>query len=488
MQIATGYSSSASASNLREIDPTLLAKAAKKHAKLDTSDSPGHPEEPAKDGFWKDFGHDLRDLLLNIDHERIDDFARFIKSVGNPLKDGWKFVRDIPDKVLNHPIISDKMAEKDRTRWLDLGGEVATIAGFTAAGGFAIAGALKMASGAKVKNWGGAIDGLIDVVTGASVALAVAGLAGAGVVLAPIAASINAIKGGYNTASGFRHQDERKQLQGVLDLTRSAGTLGRLLRNQAPALKVMGIALAPVAGGIQAWRGVHDVSIGLKNKDHKKELQGLVDIATALGTGLAFASGFAVIPGVALAVAANAVKVGYQLSPRIRKRVDKLLDRHQSKLEKLVAGSDRLSAPVKRIYSSIMSRLIEQDPQAPDHYSKAKLAEVINLLQADGRFSRQEHDRFSTSLEEVGQKKDLPKRTDLPPKLKRQELLNELKGQEAKIEFIRFLLVAANYDYLIKPEEIEFVHELAVHKLNITDATFNELLEEQQKKRIVSLV
>lgn len=255
------------------------------------------PEEPKKDDpFWRELREDVRDYILHFDHERIDDFSRLVKSLGEVLKDGWKVVRDIPAKILNHPIIADRVDKDDRDFWSDLGGQVGTIAGFAAAGGHAVAGTLKLGSAIKHGHWGRGLDGLVDIASGTSLALAVAGLAGARAIVAPIAATINMIRGGFNAAVGFKRGDERKQLQGTLDVSRSVSSLGRLMRHNSALLGGVGIAFAPITGALQAGRGMHDVSTGLKNNDNKKELKGLVDIATAVGTALAFASGPAVIP------------------------------------------------------------------------------------------------------------------------------------------------------------------------------------------------
>ena len=99
-----------------------------------------------------------------------------------------------------------------------------SVEGFVAAGGHALSGALKMGTGIKQRNLGKTLDGLVDVASGSSLALAVAGLAGAKAVVAPIAATINAVRGGVNTVQGYKRGDERKQLQGMLDLTRSVGS------------------------------------------------------------------------------------------------------------------------------------------------------------------------------------------------------------------------------------------------------------------------
>jgi hypothetical protein len=450
-----------------------------------TTNSP--ESEKKDDAFWREWRDDIRDYILHFDHERIDDLSRFFKDTGGVLKDGWKFVRDVPKKILNHPIVADKVDPDDRDYWSDLGGQIGLIAGFTAAGGHAVAGGVKLASAIRRGHVGRGLDGLVDIASGTTLALAVAGLAGARAIAAPIAATINMVRGGYNTVVGFRRGDKRKQLQGSLDVTRSVSSFGRLLRHNSAALGAVGIAFAPVAGALQAGRGLYDVSTGLKNDDNKKQLKGLVDVATAVGTALAFASGPAVIPGIALAVAANIVKVGYQISPRIRKKVDRQLDNQEPRLRKLVEKTSRASAPIVKAYQKVMAHFIKRvDTEGPAHFSKAQLAEIVHLLYADGRYSREEENRLRTDLEQVGQKKDLPGRKAERPELQREELARELDSPQSRTDFIRFLLVVADYNYETAPTEHDFIKELATGHLGLSAEEFIKLVEERRSVRIQS--
>jgi hypothetical protein len=257
------------------------------------------------------------------------------------------------------------------------------------------------------------------------------------------------------------------------------------MRHNSALLGGVGIAFAPITGALQAGRGMHDVSTGLKNNDNKKELKGLVDIATAVGTALAFASGPAVIPGIALAVAANLVKVGYQLSPKFRKKVDKVIDKHEPKLEKMVQKSEQLSAPIIKAYKKFMGHFIKDvDPEGPVYFSKAQLAEITNLLHCDGRYSREEYNRLRIDLEQVGQQRDLPKREAKPPALRRPELVKELVTPESRKDFVRFLLVVTDYNYETDPVEVDFVRQLATMDLGLSAEEFQKLVDERQLERL----
>lgn len=444
--------------------------------------------EPAKkkrdDGFWRGITDDVRDFILHIDHDQIDDLGRLTKSIGNGLKDARNFLRDIPSKVFNHPIIADKVDDDQKDFWTDLTDQVGVIAGFTAAGGFAVAGGVKVTNGVRRGNWGKTLDGLVDIASGTSLALAVAGLAGARALLAPIATSINLVRGAYNVRIGVKRGDERRQIQGALDMSRAVGSFGRILKSHGAAFKGVSMAMAPVAGALQAGRGFYDLNTGLKNKDRRKEIQGLADIAAAVGTAMAFASGVAVIPGIALAVAANLVKVGYQLSPKFRKKVDKGLVKIEPALEKAVAKVDRLTAPVVKAWKGLMGRWIKRvDATKPGTFSKAELAEIAQLLHCDGKYEREEYNRLRTTLEKVGQKSQLPKRTAPPSPVRREELVAELAEPQQRRDFVRFLLVAADYDYKTSPEELDYLRELSVDHLGLTPEEFQGLVDERARDR-----
>lgn len=461
----------------------IESRAPKSPVELPRRQQPAPPKK-GDDGFWRGITEDVREFILHIDHDRIDDIGRITKSVGGGLKDAWKYLRDIPSKIFDHPIIADKVDEDQKDFWTDLTEQVGVVAGFTAAGGYAVAGGVKVTNGVRRGNWSKALDGLVDVASGTSLALAVAGLAGARALLAPIATSVNLVRGAYNTRLGFRRGDERRQIQGALDMSRAVGSFGRLWKSHGAAFKGVSVAMAPVAGALQAGRGFYDLNTGLKNKDRKKELQGLADIAAAVGTAMAFASGVAVIPGVALAVAANLVKVGYQLSPKFRKSVDKQLIKLEPKLEKAVLKVERLTQPAVRAWKGLLGRFIKRvDATKPGDFSKAELAEIAQLLHCDGKYEREEYNRLRTSLEKVGQKKDLPKRNAPPPPVRRDELVAELAEPQQRRDFVRFLLVAADYDYKTSVEELDYLRELSVEHLGLTEQQFQQLVDERTAQR-----
>lgn len=450
---------------------------------LRSASDPALKKRRKEDGFWSELSDDIREWLVQVDQEKLEDAGRIIKSAGSGLKGAWKQVRDIPRRLLDLPIVKDRVDEGDVQRWTNLALRLGQAVGYTAAGGHAIAGAVKFIQGHKRGDKSRLLDGMVDAATAVVIAASVGGLGLARAVAAPIGASLNMIKGGYNAARGFKERDERKQIQGVLDATRSAGTVGRLLSAHHLAFKVAGVGLAPIAGLVQAGRGMHDLAIGLRNDDNKKELKGLVDIATAVGTAMAFASGVAIIPGVALAVAANVAKVVYQVSPRARKKMDRLIDKVEPKLETAVETTERLFAPLRKVWQKTMGRWIKRvDADSPEQVTKAQLSEITNLFHVDGRYSRDERKRLETVLEALGQKDDLPGRDQSPPPLDRKQLGNELESQESRLDFMRFMLVVADYDLKTDTKESEFLDGLA-HDLDISPEKMEQLRQERDDNR-----
>ncbi len=418
-------------------------------------------------------------MLLYVDQEKLEDAGRIVNGLGSGLRGAWRQIREAPGKIFDLPVLSNRIDDEKQKELVQLGETLGLVAGFVAVGGHGLGGALKVASGQQQKDTSRKLDGIMDMATAATLGATVAGMTGARLVLAPLAAGFNIFRGGYNAGHGFKTHDGRKQLQGALDAVRSAGTVGRLLKGVAPVFKVAGIALAPIAGTIQAGRGVHDLSTGLKNDDNNKKIKGLVDIATAVGTAMAFASGVAIIPGVALAVAANLTRAAYQVSPKVRGKIDPLLERYEPQLESFVTKSERLTKPVVRAWEKTLGKLVKRK-EAPglEKYSKSQLAEITQLLFADGDYSRSEERRLRIALERVGQGAETPARSEPAPSTNRSALKRELQSEEQRLDFLRFLLVVANFDNREDPAEIAYVEDLAT-ALGVGSEELEELRQER---------
>lgn len=440
---------------------------------------PPTPPPDQEDPFWREFGNDVREFLLHADPQKLQELSTLVKNVGSGLRQVWKLVRHLPERIMNHSAVKDDIDDKTRDNWLEWSERIGLVTGLTAAGGQALLGVTKLVRGFKQGHTSRQLDGLVDLATATTLALTVAGLGAARLVAAPIAAGFNVIRGAFNTVTGFKHNDERKELQGLLDMARAVGGIGRIFKNYSPLCQMMGIAFAPVAGGLQAGRGLYEVSVGLKNDDKKQVVRGLADVATAVGTTMAFASGVAVIPGVVLAVAANGLKVAYQVSPKFRGWVNRKLDKHEDKLVKLVERADKLTAPLRNGWRKVMSKIFKHiDPEGPRRFSAAQLADITRLLHVDGRYDEEEQQKLKATLEDAGQGKETPQPTDPVPESQRPGLVQELDTHAKAKDFVAFMIAVADYDHPITPEEEAYLRHLSTD-VGLTPAEFEQLLKEQ---------
>lgn len=430
------------------------------------------PPAPQKDeSFWKEFDADVREFLLHADPHKLKELGDLVKNLGNGVRGIWKLI-DPQSVVQNDPT------------YADISDKIGLGAGLTAAGGQALLGVTKLVRGFKAGHTGKKLDGLVDLGAASTLALTALALGTARLVAAPITATLNATRGGFNVVTGFKQNDERRQLQGLLDISRSLGGFARSFKHFSPLFQVAGIVLAPVAGLMQGGRGVHDLSIGLKNHDKKLMIKGLADTATAVGTTMAFASGVAVIPGVVLAVAANVLKGAYQVSPKFRGWVDGKLDKHQGKLEKFVHGVDRVSKPLVHTWRKLLDKVFPGDDswETPSHYSLADKAEMLALLQVDGQYSEEERECFKAALEETGQAKETPPLDAPPPGSHRQALLAELKTVKQRRDFLHLMISVADYDTHTTAEEKGYLSDLS-RDLGFSSQELNGMLDDYQNDK-----
>lgn len=428
------------------------------------------PPARKEESFWKEFDHDVREFLLHADAEKLRDLGQLARNIGNAVRGVWKVV-DPQDIVQDDP------------HWASISDTVGVSAGLMAAGGAAILGVTKLVRGFRAGHHGKKLDGLVDLGAATTLTLTALALGTAKLVAAPITATLNAVRGAYNVVRGFKQNDERKQLQGLLDITRSVGGFSRSFKRFSPAFGVAGTILAPVTGILQGGRGLMDISLGVRNGDKKRMVRGLADMATAVGTTMAFASGVAVIPGVVLAVAANVLKGAYQVSPRFRGWVDGKLDKHEGKLQKLVDGADRLARPLVNGWRKLLDKILPGDGWAsPKHYSKAMLSEITALVQVDGKYTPEERECLRAALEDTGQAKQTPKLTAAPVKPRRAELLEELKTREERLDFLRFMVSVADYDTRTVPEERDYLRQLG-RDLGVEEQALEKMFQAHQQKK-----
>lgn len=437
------------------------------------SPRPTPPPPPAKEeSFWKEFDHDVREFLLHADPHKLREFGQLVKTLGGAVRGVWKIV-DPQDVVQDDP------------KWASISDAIGVGAGLTAAGGAAILGITKLVRGFRAGHTGKKLDGLVDLAAATTLTLTALALGTAKLVAAPLTATLNAVRGGYNVVKGFKQNDEHKQLQGLLDISRSIGGFSRSFKHYSPAFAVAGIVLAPVAGLMQAGRGIHDLSIGIKNDDKKRMVRGLADMATAVGTTMAFASGVAVIPGVVLAVAANVLKGAYQVSPRFRAWVDGKLEKHESKLKSFVHGADKLTGPFVKGWRKLLDKFFPGDSwTTPPHYSQAQISEITALLQVDGDYSPEERECYKAALEDTGQAKETPPLNTPPVTPQRAELLQELKSPKLRRNFLHFMISVADYDTHTAPSEKAYLRQLS-QDLGIKDQDFENMLDDYEHEKFI---
>ena len=427
---------------------------------------PKPPAPKKEESFWKEFDADVREFLLHADPHRLKEFGELVKTLGNGVRGVWKLIdpQDVVQNDSNYADISDK---------------IGVGAGLTAAGGQAILGMTKLVRGFKAGHTGKKLDGLVDLGAATTLTLTALALGTAKLVAAPITATLNATRGGFNVVTGFKQNDEHRQLQGLLDISRSIGGFSRSFKHFSPLFHVAGIVFAPLAGAFQAGRGFHDLSIGLKNHDHKRMVKGMADVATAVGTTMAFASGVAVIPGVVLAVAANVLKGAYQVSPKFRGWVDGKLDKHEARLHKAVHLVDKVSKPLVRTWHKLLDKIFPGDDswESPSHYSQAQKAEMLSLLQVDGQYTEEERECFKDALEETGQAKETPPLNAPPPGSYRKDLLAELDTQKKRKNFLHLMISVADYDTHTTSEERDYLRDLS-RDLGISSQELDTMLDD----------
>ncbi len=306
------------------------------------------PEQAGKgkEGFWREvFSGELFEIGLKLRPDHLRDTVSAAKDVGTSLRDVWKDLKKKVGDVLEIPQVEQVIDPADRQKVTDVILTVARGLGYTAAGVQGLGGAYKLAKGVRTGNTGQKLEGLFDLTTSAAVATTIAGLGIVPLVMGPVAAAMGVARGSYNTVAGFKSGDGRQEIQGLLDTTRSASVGLRMLGQHVAGLGVAGAVLGPIAGAIQLSRGYYDLSTGLAKENKPKQVQGLSDIATAVGL-TASLTGVGTIPGIALVAVAMGARVLYQFNDRFEAWADRKLDKWAPTLQKAVKGVDKVVEPI----------------------------------------------------------------------------------------------------------------------------------------------
>lgn len=315
---------------------------------------------------------------LHLSPDRIRRASEMARDVGNALKDVWKNLEDSVRKALDLPAIEHAVSPEDRERIASIARNVGMGVGLAGAGVLGAAGIYKLVAGIRRHERGGVLDGLVDLTAGAAVAASVAAVGPLGLVLGPLAATVGVARGGYNAWRGYRQGASRPEIQGFLDAGNNSLAFARLLGKQAPALGAAALVLAPMAATVQLARGYWDLSTGIREHVNEKKVQGLADVASAVGLALAVCGPLAV-PGVALVGLSSAAKVLYQFNGKARRRMDRAVDRMTPRLEKVMGRVETVVDPVVNRVRGLVERVTGvhrgEDP-APSEPTKVDESKV----------------------------------------------------------------------------------------------------------------
>lgn len=326
---------------LPSLKPSVTAAA----SPVDTVDLGGRPL-PKEEKFWRElFSGELFEIGLKLRPDQIQNTISAAKDLGTGLKDLWGDLRKKVTDILHLPQVEQVLDPASREHATDVILTIAKSLGYTAAGVQGLGGIYKLVRGHKKMDTSQKLEGLLDVTTAGAVATTIAGLGVVPLIMGPVAATMGVIRGGYNAVAGFKKGDARQEIQGLLDTTRSASVGLRLLGQHVGGLGVAGMVLAPIAGAIQLSRGYYDLSSGLAEESKPKQVQGLTDIATAVGL-TASLTGVGTIPGIALMAVAMGSRVLYQFNDRFENWTNKKLDKWAPGLTRATDAVDRWTDPL----------------------------------------------------------------------------------------------------------------------------------------------
>lgn len=316
--------------------------------------APGDRVELQKDSkaekLWRElFSGELFEIGLKLRPDQIHQTVSAAKDLGVGLKDTWDDLRKKVLDVLKLPQVERVIDPEAREKTTEIILGIARGLGYTAAGVQGLGGFYKLARGIKKGNTSQKLDGLTDIATAGAVATTIAGLGIVPLVMGPVAAAMGVARGSYNAIAGFRTGNARQEIQGLLDTTRSASVCLRLLGQHVAGLGLAGMVLGPIAGGIQLSRGYYDLSSGLAEKSKPKQVQGLTDIATAVGL-TASLTGVGTIPGIALMAVAMGTRVLYQFSDRFEGWMNK-------RLEKWAPGLSKATSKVEHVVDPMLAKV-----------------------------------------------------------------------------------------------------------------------------------
>lgn len=292
---------------------------------------------------------DIFTLGLNLKPSQLLHIGNATRNIGKDMAKFYKSLGKTLDRVFHFPFIENHFSDQQEKKITEVVSSIVQVAGFGAAGVAGALGVVKIVSkkSDKIRR----VEGMMDIATAGVIATTMAGLGLAPMILAPVAASLGALRGGLKFHKGYVGGDDREAFSGALDSTRSVGTVASRLGGLGLASGVLGAAgavLGTAAGGLQLIRGFYDVSRGLKAQSNSREVGGLTDMGIAAGMLLA-ATGVGAVPAIALTATCVVGKLLYSVSKGVRHRVDPVIDKLEPALAKGVHAVEWAGKPLLKL-------------------------------------------------------------------------------------------------------------------------------------------
>lgn len=268
-------------------------------------------------------------------------------------------------------------------------GAAGMYAGLAAAGMRTAGGVGKLVEAGKKKSMSKALDGVKDLGSAAVLGLASASMYALRRTVLPFYGGIGTIRGAFNYAMGRKDKNKRRQEIGALDGIRSLGLTARALKAYSPWFLTAGRVLAPVAGVMQATMGAKKLAHGLRKNINKDELKGVVDIASAVGLTMLL-TGVAATPGLAVFSAAQFLYTVYNMNSKVRKFMDKGIDKLEPAGLKAMDGIRNVTVDVKEKINKLSSPFFigsdEETKWAPGTEARLEIdaLEICSMLPDDG--------------------------------------------------------------------------------------------------------
>jgi len=310
------------------------------------SAAPLQQEKATKKDWWNQVtSGELFEASLRLSPEKIQQGLDATRDLGKSLGGAWKDLRDNVRKVFDLPMVDEVVSSQDREKISEITVAVAASLGYAAAGIQGLAGLAKIRKARGENHQMKKLEGYLDLATAGAIASHIAGMAILPVVLGPIAAGLGMARGGIHAVAGWKAGDTRREVQGLLDATRSTAILGTIVGSRVPWMATTAAVFAPVAGVIQASRGFIDLRDGVRGGEPARRFQGLADIGSAVGLTMA-ATGAGAIPGAVLTGLCVGARLLYSLSDRFEAWADRKLDRVQPQLETAVGAVEKVWNPI----------------------------------------------------------------------------------------------------------------------------------------------